>query len=389
VLSHPDLVREMLVDRQDAFRKSPALRAARPVLGDGLLTSEGETHRRHRRLVQPAVAPARLGGLGQAVARHVDRVSSAWRDGQVVDVGRSMRDLTLGVAAEALFGADLEREAAALSEALDVLLEAYESPLLVLAGAAPWLPLPALRRWQSARRSVATLVRERVLDREHAARDDVLAALARARDERGTLTPSEVEDEVVTLLLAGHETTASTLAWTLWLLASHPAAAGEVAAEARGEREDALGHGALDRLAWTRGAVAEALRLYPPSWAMGRQALRDVRIGEHLLPRGSLAIASQWVVHRDPRWWRDPAAFDPARWVDGEADDLPAFAYFPFGGGRRRCVGEPMAWAETVLAVATLVRRWRFEEVAGAAVRPRALLTLRPAGGVPLRVAPR
>lgn len=383
VLSHPELVRALLVDRQDAFAKSPALRAARFVLGDGLLTSEGETHRRHRRLVQPTLGRARLGRLGQDVAQHSARVTAAWSDGAVVDAHAAARTLTLGVAAETILRARLDGEAATLARAVDVLLDAYDSALLPVASLAPWLPLPRVRRWRAARRAIDAVVRARVpaagAPAPGAARD-VLSALLRARDERGGLSAREVRDELVTLLLAGHETGASALAWTLHLLASHPEARARVEAEAAAADPSQ----AEDALPWARAAVAEALRLYPPSWAMGRRALRDVDLAGQRVRRGELAIVSQWVLHRDPRWWPHPEVFDPGRWLRPD-DAPPAYAYFPFGAGRRRCVGEPMALAEAALAVAAIVRGWRLEP-AGDAPVPRALLTLRPAAPVRLRV---
>ena len=393
LLSHPELVAEMLVARARSLRKSPVLRAARVVLGDGLLTSEGELHRRQRRLVQPAFAPGRLDTYATTMATVAEAEALRLTPGRSVDVHAVMLRLTLAAAARALFGRDISAHATTVEHALDDLLAAYGSPLLPVARVAQWLPLPAFRRLRRGRAGLDAVVAEVIASRTGG--EHLLGALA-ATD----MGPRQLRDEVVTLLLAGHETTASMLAWTCWLLAGDPDARTALEAEADGLAER-LGQRTPHRddlalLPVARGALAEALRLYPPSWAMGRQVAQELTLGQRPVRRGTVLIASQWVVHRDPRWWPQPERFDPWRWVadggpraaDGGAE-RPRLAYFPFGAGPRMCVGEQFAWQEGVIALATMARRWRFERVPGQVPTPDPRITLRPRGGVWLRATPR
>jgi cytochrome P450 len=386
LVSSPDLVREVLVAEADAFRKGPTLRAARVILGDGLLTSEGETHRRHRRVVQPTLTHGRLGGYADLMAARAGALAASWPPGACVDVHAAVQELTLGVVAETLFGADLHRDAGRLGAAVDDLLAAYDSPLLPLARVLWWLPLPSMRRVRRGRARVDEAVRRMRDARLAASRqapgaagDDLLGRLLAASATDARFGLRALRDEAVTLLLAGHETVASTLAWALWLLATHDEQQERAAAEAAEAGDDAG-----DRLPYLRAVVAEALRLYPPSWAMTRQALRDVRLDGVAVPRRTVVVASQWVVHRDARWWPQPQRFAPERWR--EPARRPRFAYFPFGGGPRSCVGEQFAWLEATLALRAVLQRWRMRPAAGARVTPAPLLTLRPDGAVPLIV---
>jgi cytochrome P450 len=375
LLSHPNHVHDVLVAGAGDFAKGPILRRAKVLLGEGLLTSEGAVHRRQRRLVQPAFTTRRVAGYTTAMVAAAERAAGAWSDGRAVDAHATMLQITVEAAGAALFSADVGHRAAGVAAAVDDVLAAYNLLFLPLSGLVQRLPLPAVRRlrrgsgWLDA--FVERLIAER---RAHAgAHDDVLGLLlAAGMDDR------QVRDEVLTLLLAGHETTASALTWALHLLAGNP-----IAQQRLHEEVDAVaGAGPLDgahidRLPWTRGVLAESLRLYPPSWAMGREALRDHEIDGLRIGAGTPVVLSQWVIHRDGRWWPEPERFAPERWLEPDRA-RPREAYFPFGAGGRRCIGEAFAWAEGILVLATLARRWRVEPAPGHAAAPDPLLTLRP-----------
>jgi cytochrome P450 len=402
LLSDPATARSVLTAHQRAFTKSPILRQARVVLGDGLLTAEGETHRRHRRLVQPAFHRARVTAYAEAMVDAADAELATWRDGELVDADAAVHRIALAVTGQTLFGADTRAQAEVVRQAVADVLAAYPTALLPLGGLLRRLPLPPVRRLHAGLGRIDDLVADLVARRRAepgAARADLLSLLLDTRDEHGdALSDAEVRDEVVTLLLAGHETTAALLAWTVHLLARHADVHARAAAEVAAlvDRPGAadlpsgrpLGAAALDRLPFTRAVVAEALRLYPPSYAITRQATEAVDLGGGVrIDAGDVVVVSPWVLHRDGRWWVQPRRFAPERW-DGVDPRRPQRAYLPFGAGSRMCIGEGFAWTEAVLVVAALLRG-HVLEATGPFPRPAAALTLRPGGGGPLRVRAR
>jgi cytochrome P450 len=392
VLNHPDLVWDVLVTDNRSFHKGPTMEAAKRVLGDGLLTSEGEHHRRQRRLIQPLFQSARLGAYVPAMLELADRASERWRDGQVLDVHAEMSRLTLGIVVATLFGFDLdEREARAVSAALTEVLAQYPrsfSPFLRLSER---LPLPANTRFDHATRvfdrTVYGLIDRRRAEGAHG--DDLLSRMIRAQDEDGAMTAAQVRDEAITLFLAGHETTSNALSWAWWLLARSPGAERRLHAETDEiELEPAAGLPAADRLPFARAVLDESMRRYPPAWAIGRRSTGSHRAGGYELPAGSVTIVSPWLLHHDPRWWKDPEAFAPERWLEPDPD-LPRAAFLPFGAGPRMCVGEPFARLEAVLLLARVARSWRFEAALDAEVGLQPAITLRPRGGMPMRAVAR
>jgi len=393
LLNHPDHVHEVLVAGHRSFAKGPTMQAAKLVLGEGLLTSEGERHRRQRRLIQPIFHPDRVLRAAGTVVAHAERAAGRWRAGEVLDVHAEMARLALSVAAEALFAADVEAgEAEAIGRALTEQLAGFGrifSPLFPLTLR---LPLPANRRLGEARalldRTVERMIRER---RAAGARgEDALSLLVAAREEGlPGMTDRQVRDEAMTLLLAGHETTAVALTWTWHLLARHP----EAEARLHDELDRVLGGrppaaSDLPRLAWAADVVRESMRLFPPAWAIGRRALRDHPVGPWTVPAGTVVVVSPYLLHRDPRWWPEPEAFRPERWA-GEDPSRPRLAYLPFGAGPRMCVGEPFAWVEATLVLAAIARRWRLRPAPGRPVAVRPAVTLRPHGGVWMVAEPR
>jgi cytochrome P450 len=388
LMKHPDLIREVLVTRQHDFVKGQGLQWAKLFLGEGLLTSEGEFHTRQRRLAQPAFHRQRILSYGVAMTEHAARARETWSEGQVLDLDREMMSITLAIVGKTLFDADVGGEADAIAESLRDVMVLFPRFALPYRGLLHMLPLPSNRRFDRAVARLDATVYRIVAERRRdpADRGDLLSMLMLAEDvegDGGTMSDRHLRDEVMTLFLAGHETTANALTWTFYLLSQNP--------EAEGRLHEELGRvlqgrlpavDDLPALPFTEQVLAESMRLYPPAWGMGRRVLRDVELGGFHIPADSLVSVCQFVTHRDPRFWPDPLRFDPARFTPEAKAARPRFAYFPFGGGARQCIGEPFAWMEGVLVLATLAQRWRFELLPGHRVEPQALITLRPRYGM-------
>jgi cytochrome P450 len=388
LLSHPDHVRDVLVTHHERFHKGRALQRAKRLLGEGLLTSEGAHHRRQRRIAQPAFHRQRVASYGAVMVEYAARAAERWRGGRTLDISEEMMRLTLAIAGKTLFDADVEQHdadevGAALTEVMELfgyLMLPYSELLEKLP-----FPLPPVVRFQRARKRLDAVI-YRIIDerrRSGGDRGDLLSMLLLAEDEEDAgarMSNEQVRDEVMTLFLAGHETTANLLAWTWYLLSQHP----EVEARLHAELDAVLAGGRLPAvedipaLRYTEMVVAETMRLYPPAWTVGRLAIEDHEVGGYLIPKHSLVLLSQYVVHRDPRFFPDPERFDPERFRPEAKEARPPFAYFPFGGGVRRCIGEGFAWMEATLTVATLARRWRMRLAPGHRVQTAPRITLRP-----------
>jgi cytochrome P450 len=388
--NQPDYVHELLVTKRAHLTLSRRHRMARRVLGNGLLTSEGELHRRQRRLLQPAFRPYSVERYAPTVTAHAQRLRDQWQAGSVLDLHAAMMQLTLAVGAEALFGADLHAEAVAFLEALEQVTAMFDRVTNPFAELLWRLPLPANRRFLRALASLNTTVAGLVAARRAspADRHDLLTLLLNARDLEGDaqgMSDAQLRDEVLTILLTGHETVATALTWTWHLLAQHPAAQERLGAEldaVLGRRDPTAAD--MERLPYTRRVLQESLRLYPPSWVLGQEVVAEITLGGYTIPVGSVVLVSQYVLHRDPRFFPEPEGFDPDRWDRDGAAKLPTFAYFPFGGGPRTCIGEPFAWVELTLILATLAQRWRVRPVPGEVVEPWPHVTLRPKGALRL-----
>lgn len=394
LVSHPDSVREVLVVQDRKFRKGRGLERTKPLLGEGLLTSEGEFHRRQRRLVNPAFHHERIAAYGRVMTEYAERASGTWRDGQELDLSEAMMRLTLAIVARTLFGADVEGEAGEIGAALTTVMNGFPLMMLPLSDWILKLPVPPIRRLFTARDRLEAFIYRMIEERrrEGGAREDLLSMLLDARDEEGEsgdgagMSDRQVRDEAMTLLLAGHETTANALGWTWYLLATHPDAEARLRAEL-----DAVLSGRppapedLPKLVFTERVLSESMRLYPPAWVIGRRALEDVEIGGYRIPKGALVLVSPYVVQRDARWYPDPLRFDPDRWTDEARALRSRFAYFPFAGGSRQCIGEGFAWMEGILLIASIARHWTFRLAPDAVVEPHALVTLRPRRGIRAR----
>jgi cytochrome P450 len=382
LLSHPDHVQEVLVNDPRGFAK-PDVKVKR-LLGEGLLTSNGDFHLRQRRLMQPAFRRERLAGYAAVMAGEAARACDRWSEGAPLDVPREMMRLTQAVVARALFqedvaGADADAVGDALTEALEANPLATRCPALRLFRRV----LPGFRDFYGARDRLDAIVYRMIRERQAAGRDrgSLLDALLRLSDESGGMSDRQVRDEVLTLFLAGHETTASALSWTWYLLARHP----EVEARLHAEVDAVLAGreptaADLPRLGYTEQVFRETLRLYPSvALLVPRRSLAEKVLGGYRFPAGTYFLLSPFITQRDPRFFPDPLRFDPDRWTPQFRQALPRFAYFPFGGGNRMCIGDQFAWMEGVLVLAAVVGRWRLElEPGHPPVEPHLAATLRP-----------
>jgi len=393
-VNDPQLIRDILVTHNKSFMKGRGLQRAKRILGEGLLTSEGAVHLRQRRLMQPAFHRDRIAGYGQTMVAHADRMRGGWVDGRTLDIAGEMSRLTLSIVGKTLFDAEVESQAIEVGEALTGVMDTFWMMMLPFADLIERLPVPKLRRARMARVRLDAIIYRMIADRRASGRDhgDLLSMLLAAQDEDdgGVMTDEQVRDEAMTIFLAGHETTANALTW-LWYLVS-----GAPEVEARLHEEvDRVLQGRLPALADVPSLpsieriVTESMRLYPPAWLIGRRALVDYPLGGYVVPARSIIIMSPYVLQRDTRYYADPERFDPDRWTPAFRAGLPKFAYFPFGGGPRQCIGESFAWMELILLVATIAQQWRLRLVPGHPVVPQPLVTLRTKHGMRMTVTRR
>jgi cytochrome P450 len=391
LLTDPDAIQEVLVAKNRDFRKSRAAGRVGVVVGDGLLLSEGESWRAHRRVVQPAFNHDRVAAWGETMVREADEFVAGWLAGEIRDVQRDMAALTMSIVARTLLDSRLETgEIDDVRRSVAILTDHFDSRFNSLAFFIPdWVPTPGNLRMRAAVRRLDRIVYRLIgIRRSTDSRGaDAISMLLEASSEEGTrLTDRELRDEVMTLFMAGHETTAGALAWAMYLLARSP----DAAAALRTEVTDVLGGASptvadLPRLRYTEAVVLETLRLYPPAYALSREAIRPTTIAGRPLPKGGIAFISVWATHRRPDFFEDPSTFRPERWLDGLARRLPRGAYLPFAEGPRKCIGASFAMQEAVLVLATIARRVTFKPATVQEIHPRAVVTLRP--GEPIRLA--
>lgn len=393
LLSHPDYVRQVLQVEHRNFVKGRPLGLSKHLLGEGLLTSEGDFHARQSRIVQPALHAERIRAYGTVMVDHAARLSDRWRDGATVEMLREMTELTMAIAGQTMFHWDVE------SGVASIIGRAHEDAMSVFSRAsipfAEWLlklPLPSTRRFYRARAQMDSVIYRLMAERRRGGgvgggdHGDLLSMLLLAQereDGAGTMTDVHVRDEALTLFLTALDTTSLALTWTWYVVSQHPAVEGELHAEldrVLGDRLPTVDD--LDALSYTRMVFLEALRLYPPIYAIAREAREAFPVGEYVVPAGTLILMSPWVMHRDARYFPDPERFGPERWNGAAATKLPRFAYFPFGGGPRGCIGQGYAMQEGVLVLATLARHWRTRLAPGQRVAFRPLINLRPKHGM-------
>lgn len=384
-LNHPDMIEDLLVTQARKFEKGRVLKANKRLFGKGLLTSEGDFWLRQRRLAQPAFHRARINSYAEAMVQYAERLVETWKNGEQRDIHVEMMGLTLQIVGKTLFGVEVTGEVQEVGHALEALMELNSDfrRLMLVPG---WMPTLTNIRAELAIRRLDKIIYKIIRERRASGEDrgDLLSMLLRAQDEDGShMTDTQLRDEALTIFLAGHETTAVTLSWTWWLLAQHP----EVEAKLHAELDLVLNGRTptlddLPSLRYTDRVITESMRLYPPAWGMARVAVEDTEIAGYKIRKGSGVTVSQWAVHRDPRWFDAPLEFRPERWEGDLAKRLPRFAYFPFGGGPRQCIGNTFALMETALVLATIAQHYRFNLVAEHPVVPIASITLRPRYGI-------
>jgi cytochrome P450 len=393
ILNDPEDVKQVLVAHQSRYHKGENLKVANAVFGQGLLTSEEPLHLIQRHLMQPAFHRDVLRSYGDTMVERTARLASSWSRPQEVDVHTGMMRLTLDIAAKTMFGVDDVAEAEALGQAIETAQEVFRARTIALWSPPEWFPSPNnLRAWKALDVMdglVLRIIAERRKDPGN--RNDLLSLLLRATDDAGRgMDDAQLRDEALTLLLAGHETTASGLSFTLHLIARYP----EVEQRLRQELRDVLQGrpptaADVPRLPYTDRVFSEAIRLYPPAWVFTRLAMEDDLLPSGVpVPAGSEVWVSPWAMQRNPQYYPDPERFDPDRFLPAARDARPQFSYFPFGGGSRRCIGEPFAKMEAVLVLATLLSKVRLASVAGSGPVPEPLFTLRPKNGVRMRTSP-
>jgi cytochrome P450 len=385
LVNHPDLIEEVLVTQNRKFIKGRVLRANKRLFGNGLLTSEGDFWLRQRRLAQPAFHRGRVGSYADTMVRYTERLIAGWKSSEECNVHAEMMRLTLQIVAKTLFDADVEGDAAKVGTALEAIME-LNSDFRKLMLTPSWLPIPRNIRAATATRRLDKIIFRFIAQRRANPVDkgDLLSMLLAAQDDDGTqMTDRQLRDEVITIFLAGHETTANALSWTWLLLSQNPVAEAKLHAEldsVLAGRSPSLDD--LPNLRYTGNIVTESLRLYPPAWGMARLAIEDVEIGGYPIPKGCGVSLAQWIVHRDPRWFDAPNEFRPERWEGDLMKRLPRFAYFPFGGGPRQCIGSNFALMEATLLLAAIAQKFRVRVVPQQEIVPMPTITLRPRHGI-------
>ncbi len=392
-LNHPDFTRDLLITNNAKFIKGRALQRAKRLLGEGLLTSEGEQHLRQRRMIQPAFHREKIKSYAEAMTEYAAKMRDVWQDGEVRDIDKEMMRLTLQIVGKTLFSANVEDEADEVGTALTTIIKMFNYMLLPFSELLEKLPIPQVKRFNKAKETLDSIIYgiidERRKSGEH--KDDLLSMLLEAQDEESgdSMTDEQVRDECLTLFLAGHETTANALTWTFYLLSQNP----EKEAKLHKELEQVLQNERiptvedLPNLKYTESVLAESMRLFPPAWTLGRLAIEDHEFGGYQIPKGSLVLTSQFVMQRDKRFWENAETFLPERWEKQSVREAQKkYIYFPFSSGVRGCIGEGFAWTEGILLVATLARKWKLKLMPEQKIGMNPLMTLRPKFGMKMKI---
>jgi cytochrome P450 len=428
LVNNPEYIERVLIYDHRNFKKGKRLQTAKAVLGEGLVTSEGDYHNRQRRLIQPIFHPKQVVTYGSIVSDYAARMRDGWNEGSTVDISHEMMRLTLRIICKAVLNYDVESEAQEVGKALTTVRKyskRLQSPIGQVLDKISILPAP--KRAREAKNELDLLVYGLITDRrkqEGSDTDkrltDLLTRLLEAQDSNpdqvkpnyassastststsmsrstdGKMTDKQVRDEVMTIFIAGHETTANALTWTFYLLSQHR----DIEKKLQDEIDSVLGHSAgnnvvskipsvedVPKLQYTEKVLRESMRLFPPVWTMGRYVENDYPVGEFTIPAGSSVLMSQYVMHHDPRYYENSEEFNPERWTDEFKTHLPRFSYFPFGGGIRGCIGEPFAWMEGILIIATIAQKWTMDLTADQRIKLDPAITLRPKYGMKMKL---
>src|SRR5215831_7766462 len=404
LLNNPDYIEGILIRDHKNFIKSRGLQASKRILGEGLVTSEGEYHDRQRRLIQPAFHPNRIKGYGDIMTSHALHMQEGWKDGSTLDIHKEMMHVTSEIISKAVLGSDIKAEEDEVGVALQTCMEytnRLQMPFGELIEKIPILPIN--KGFQSAKKKLDSIVYNMIKEhRDNESKgvyhkEDLLYTLLQAQDTEagiGKMTDLQLKDEVMTIFLAGHETTSNALTWTFYLLSQHPTAEGRLYAEL----SSVLGDKDIKRiptiedipkLEYTEKIFRESMRLYPPAWSLDRQVINDYKVDKYVIPVGSIILMSQYVMHHNSRYFSNPDVFYPDRWTKEAKLHLPRFSYFPFGGAIRGCVSEPFAWMEGILLLATICRHWKTYLDRDHKVELKPLITLRPKYGMRMKLESR
>jgi cytochrome P450 len=392
-LNHPDYIREVLVVQNDNFVKERTVRRSKMLLGKGMITAEGAEHRQQRQVAQPAFHRQRIPEYAAAMVREAVRMRDSWRHCEERDIYLDMMHLTLKVVAETLFAIELREEVHELADAINRIMGLYN--FLVMLPVAEWLVHvrpPGLAAFVRARKRIDAVVHRMIESHRqyHSDGSCLLDLMLAATPEHTPASEKSLRDQVITIFLAGYETVANALSWTWYLLSQNPDCERRFHQEIDHELQGRVPcYGDIPRLRYVEMVFSESMRLYPPAWAMGRYALRDFQLGDFFLPAKTTVLMSQFITHRDARFFPDPLRFNPERFTSEAKARRTKFSYFPFGAGFRRCIGESFAWMEGMLLLATLAQKWKLSLVPNHSVAPEPLITLRPKYGMRMQVEAR
>jgi cytochrome P450 len=392
LINHPDLLRDLLTTNQQKFIKGIGLQRMQVFLGQGLLTNEGASHLRQRRMIQPAFHRERINEYAESMIACAGNISDEWRDGDERDMDKEMMRLTLEVVGKVLFNADVRNDAENVGRAMEDLVGLFNLLLMPFGPLLLKLPVPPAFKFKRAKSTLDDVIYSIISERRASGeeRGDFLSMLLAAQDEEdgSGMSDREIRDECMTIFLAGHETTANALTWTWYLLSQNP----DAERRFHEEVDRVLGSGPLtpghfSELKFTEALLAESMRLFPPAWIMGRSAVEPHEFNGYQVVPGDLILTSQYLLHRDSRFWRQPDEFNPDRWTDQSIKEAgQKFTYFPFSRGIRSCIGEGFAWMEGVLLLAGLGRNWKFRLDPAQKVDTEPLITLRPKYGMRMRI---
>ena len=400
-LNHPNYIEDVLVANHKNFIKSRGLQISKRLLGSGLLTSEGEYHDKQRQLIQPTFYQNRIKSYAEIMVKKTLNLCHNWKEGTELDIQKEMTHLTLEIICKAVLGYDIKPEDDQIGDSLLTCMNYFNRLLMPFGELIEKIPiLPINKGFKTAKENLDNIVFKMInehrikLEKNENKENDLLFTLLKSQYdtvEGVQMSDQQLRDEVMTIFLAGYETTANALTWTFYLLSEHPAIDARLEKEIYSVIDNKLNvsFDDIQKLGYTTKVLTESMRLYPPAWALGRQAINDCKIGKYIIPSGSIILMSQYVMHRNPLYFPDPDAFFPDRWTDEFKKNLPRFSYFPFGGGIRSCVGEPFAWMETILIIAIINRLWKMNSLSSNKVILKPLATLRPKYGMRLKITRR
>ncbi len=394
LISDPAMIASVIDDKTGLFVRARNARSVRNLIGNGLVTSEGTYWQRQRRIIQPAFHREQIAAAANTVTSYTDNIlNEHWQEGKIYNIDQKLVSLTMAIVGKTLFDVDVRDKIDAIGHAMEVAVHHYEVRSSNMFLVPEWLPTSDNVRFRHAVQQMDKIIYDIIQQHRTSSetRQDLLSVLLKLQDEDGVgMTDLQVRDEVMTFILAGHETSAHTLAWTCMLLAQHPEAEAKLVEELETILNNRVPSFAdIPNLKYTEWVLLESMRLYPAAWALGREPLRDCQVGQYSLRAGESIIMSQWVVHRDPRIFDDPEVFNPARWANDFAKRLPTYAYFPFGGGHRVCIGKAFAMMEMILILAILFQKLHVELVPEQMIVPNPSMTLYPKYGINVKVSKR